>query len=438
MTKIALLTYPYLLPFFEETVSPIRSRCQIDLLSFERQHQLLNLIPALSDQYDGFCVTSALAEKFLRQAVLSINKPVLFLDKNSVNFYKSFFLILNENRDANLSRILFDTSLIRLESVRSMSDLIKNIELLEDNRTSHTNDLRLDEFINMEAQIEATAVDMWRKSQYDLIVCRFANVASLMEREHIPHIFIYPEKYRVLDILEDLIGQIHAGKQIEGLPASIVVFPVNTSQREFQEISEESIRIQKALLEFSKNYASHFTVQYLAQGYEILTSHFTIQQITGNFTGCHLSYYLFSTQGINARVGYGIGRDISGARHNAFAAKKAAETSGMSCVMTEDGHAAFLQIKPASPEAPCQYNSVINAAGKTGLSPSTVQRIRSALQFLRTDEITNHGLAEALQVTVANANRFLNVLVRSGNAEVTGMKKGLTKGRPSRIYRIRL
>jgi len=41
-------------------------------------------------------------------------------------------------------------------------------------------------------------------------------------------------------------------------------------------------------------------------------------------------------------------------------------------------------------------------------------------------------------VTVANANRFINTLLKSGHAEILTAKKNAPKGRPSRIYRIKL
>jgi predicted ArsR family transcriptional regulator len=106
--------------------------------------------------------------------------------------------------------------------------------------------------------------------------------------------------------------------------------------------------------------------------------------------------------------------------------------------VTEDGMVIPLRVSPVAHETPAQNDSVMNAADKSGLSPVTIKRIRSALHFLGVAEITNHDLADALQVTVANANRFLNALVANGFAEITGIRKSTSKGRPSRIYRIDL
>lgn len=438
MDKIAFLTHPFMLPWLEEIVDSYRERYAIDLIPYEKQHQLLNLIPSLMDQYDGFCVTNSLAGRFLYQTSPNIQKPIVFLDRNSVNYFKTFFIMLSEKRNINFSRVLVDSSMIYMENSRPLDDLVNNIAFFEENHISYSSDLSLDDFINMESQIEMNAMNLWNQGKFDVIVCRFANVASLMRRENIPYVFVWPERYRIIEALDNLLNRVRMHKQSEGLPASIMIIPNGSDLKEFQEISHDSIRIQKALLEFSRHYASNFTIQHFGQGYEILTSHMTIQRITGNFSGCQLGYFLFSTQGINVRIGYGIGQDVISARQNALQARKATEDSGTSCLVTENGQIISLQIKPAVSEVSGQKESAEDLASKAGLSLITIRRIRSALQFLGSDEITNHALAEALQVTVANANRFLNALVGSGNAEIVGMKKSMAKGRPSRIYRIQL
>ena len=68
----------------------------------------------------------------------------------------------------------------------------------------------------------------------------------------------------------------------------------------------------------------------------------------------------------------------------------------------------------------------------------TLQRIRSAVDLQGNSDITTQDLAGTLQVTVANANRFVNHLLSAGYAEVVGEKKAPLRGRPTRVYRIEL
>ena len=438
MLRIALLTYPFLLDYFEDIAASFRDQCHIDIIPFEKQHILLTLIPSIIDQYDGICVFSSLAGKFVRQANPGIKKPVHYLDRHCVDYFKTFFMMLNENRNVNFSRVLIDTSMIHTGNVRTLDDLVRDIAFFEENLITYSTELSLEDFINMESQIEKNALDIWREGRFDIIVCRFASVAEAMQRENIPYVYVYPEKHRIIDSFQNLLNHIRLEKQAEGLPASIMILMDGENRREFQEVSLESIRMQKALLEFSKNYASNFTIQFMSKGFEILTSYLTVQKITESFTCCQLGYYLFGTMGVNVRVAYGIGHDVNSARHNALQAAKASANTGTSCVVTGDGKIIPLQLKPSSKDANGQNDNNSRLAVKTGLSTVTIQRIRSALQFLGTTDITNQGLAEVLQVTVANANRFLNALVDSGHAEIVDTIKSMSKGRPSRVYRITL
>jgi hypothetical protein len=438
MYKIALLTHPFMSSYFDEAVMPFRDRCEIDLVTYEKQNELLTMIPNLVGDYDGLCVFSALVGKFINQSHPNLAKPVVYLDRHSVDYFKTFFMMIGDNRDIDFSRVLIDTYLIHPENARSLEYVAQTIAYFEERRIIFTEDISMEDFLDIETKIENISMDLWRRGKFDILVCRFANTAARMEREHIPYTYVYPEKHRIEETMDNLLNRIRLDKQTEGLPASIMIVPGGDNRREFQEISAESIRIQRALLEFSKNYSSNFTVQFMAQGYEILTSHMTVQKITGDFTSCQLGYLLFSTLGVNARIGYGIGINISVARQNAVKARKAAEDSGINCVVMSDGSMLPLQLRSASLSASGHGDGSALSTDSSGLSPVTIQRIRSALQFLGTKEVTNHNLAEALQVTVANANRFLNALVNSGNAEVVDIRKGMTKGRPSRIYRINL
>ena len=75
-------------------------------------------------------------------------------------------------------------------------------------------------------------------------------------------------------------------------------------------------------------------------------------------------------------------------------------------------------------------------AEAAGLSAPTIQRIASVSQLLGSAELTTQELASAMQVTVANANRFLNALVKSGQAHIATEKRSASKGRPRRVYHL--
>ena len=122
------------------------------------------------------------------------------------------------------------------------------------------------------------------------------------------------------------------------------------------------------------------------------------------------------------------------ARSHAAEALEEARKTGKSWLIDESG----TDMVPLSQEvAPAGAGEVYQKlAGRTGLSAMTLQRISAAMDLLGRKELTTQELAGALQVTVANANRFMNQLQAAGAAVVVGEKKAPVRGRPTRIYEI--
>jgi hypothetical protein len=246
---------------------------------------------------------------------------------------------------------------------------------------------------------------------------------------------VYPDAVRVIAVLEKLLDKVQLNRMADSFPASIMIFLVQRPINAYGEVSPESVRIQEALLEFGRDIAVNFTIQPRAQGYEVLSSRQIVRNMTSGYHNCRLRHYLFSVLGMDIRIGYGIGQDIMSARRNALEACGAAESLGNSCVVTETGNLITMN-SSAGEYGSSGRHEALGIAARSGLSVQTIGRIQSALRFRGTDEITTQDLADSLRVTVANANRFLNNLVKNGLAEIIAEKKTIAKGRPSRIYRI--
>ena len=150
---------------------------------------------------------------------------------------------------------------------------------------------------------------------------------------------------------------------------------------------------------------------------------------------CDITLELLGRLGVQPAVGYGIGPDIMTARSRAVKAAELAQRSGESQLVDDSGARPLL---PPSVDAsePAVSQQLQAAAQKAGLSVVTLQRIMSATELLGRRELTTQELAAALQVTVANANRFMNQLHTAGLAQVVGERKALTRGRPTRVYRL--
>ncbi|MDR0389421.1 MAG: hypothetical protein LBH73_05080 [Spirochaetaceae bacterium] len=434
--KIALLTYPFLSKYMKKLVRPLEERCVIDIIEFPTQYASIALIRKNLPKYDGFCVYSALLKKFIDDLPSPLTRPVFYLDGFTVDFFKTFFLILAENRQLDFAKVYTDTTLLFQDEARSLADIHKNFNNFEKDRLRYLERLNLETFMTMEGRIEAAAKEFWRRKRFSLLVCRNGYVAQAMQDAKIPYAFVYPDETRVTEILEKLLDTVQLNRMADSFPASIMVFSAQREISAYGEVSPESVRVQKALLEFGKEFAVNFTIHPRARGYELLCSRRIVRKITNGYRNCQLKHYLFSALGMDIRIGYGVGQDIMSARRNALEACGAAESLGNSAVVTEAGNLITMNSSAEERGRADRPVEAVNIAARSGLSVQTIGRIQSALHFRGSDELTTQDLAGSLQVTVANANRFLNSLVKNGLAEVIAEKKTVAKGRPSRIYKI--
>jgi hypothetical protein len=433
--KIALLTYPFLSKYMKEIIQPLKDCCEIDIIEFPTQYACIGLIQKNMAKYDGFCVYSALLKKFIQDLPSPVTKPVFYLDGLTVDFFKTFFLILAGDRQLDFSGVYIDTTLLYREDALSLADVLKNIQQFEWDRMRYPEKLTLETFMSMEGQIESAAKEFWRGGRFKLLVCRNGYIAQAMQNAGIPYVFVYPDAVRIIEGLEKLLGTVQLNRMADSFPASIMIFSALRPISAYGELNRESVKVQEALLEFGRDLAVNFTIQPRAQGYEVLSSRQIVRKITSEYHNCRLRHYLFSVLGMDIRIGYGIGQDIMSARRNALEAYGAAESLGNSCVVTETGNLITMN-SLAEEYGSSGQPEALGIAARSGLSVQTIGRIRSALSFRGTDEITTQDLADSLRVTVANANRFLNNLVKNDLAEIIAEKKTIAKGRPSRVYRI--
>ena len=75
---------------------------------------------------------------------------------------------------------------------------------------------------------------------------------------------------------------------------------------------------------------------------------------------------------------------------------------------------------------------------KTSLSQATLSKICHALKIYGRDELNAQELATILQILPRSARRILTCLTEHGYAEEIRSEMSETKGRPRKIYKIKL
>ncbi len=266
----------------------------------------------------------------------------------------------------------------------------------------------------------------------------FLGISSITEGG-IPAAFVYPTSDTVVGALDALFRDIEEKRRKEEYPAVLFLASEQNEDGVESGISMDNLILQKCLLEFDREQMAGFVVNQTRSRYEIYTAGKVVRKITDEYEKDGLGEYIFQKSGIQAWIGYGIGKTLVMARQHAAEAFEAAQKEKKSFLMKEDevltGPLGSGKKMRFAVEAPAL---VQEAAVRTGLSVSTIQRICAVAGWLEKDEMTAQDLASGLQVTVANANRFLNALLIGGYATITQKKKSGQRGRPSRIYKILL
>lgn len=413
-------------------------KCELHFYEYEHQNELVPLYNKLYEEMDGFCVTGNFSVQLLYALVKRPLKPTQSISAKSTEFFKEFFQLVNNDRTIDLSRIVIDAFLWGGDSApKTVEEFIVTDRRLVDVRMELQNQMSAEQILDSENLVLENAKKMWEAGSIDHVVCRLASAYPLLCNAGIPCSYVYPTSDTIVDAIELLNNMISIKKMEKSLPAVIYVTSKELQKDLINGANTNSFNLQKAILDFDREYTTGFVLKQSVNGYEIYTTKQVIQTITENFTNCSLRNYILSHFNMQTQIGYGIGEDVMRARYNALEACSIAKNQNESYLIMAGGSLVGpLNAKNVLNVSTSASTSIIKAAEKSGLAISTIQRILSVEELMGTNELTTQDLASSLQVTVANANRFMNALVTGGCAEIISKKKSHSKGRPSRVYRI--
>lgn len=435
--KVALLSTPEHCTYLRSITDGLSLPYDLAYEPYTHIADLPARFSAIVDRYDAFCTTGLFSRMVILRTHPECVKPVCAIAESVAEFYRLLLKLLYQNRDMDLSRVFFDHSLWLSADppVTALDYLEGTVEFGEGNRQAFLDKLSLDQLLQADELISRRALQFYDRGLLDLVVCRHSSVYLTLKDAGLPCIFAYPTAGNVRTSLERLADDIALARMGENQPGVIMLSSPTLADTGPEDVTAESIALQKCLLDFDQENTAGMLIKRAAGGFELYTTRHTLQRLTSQFTLCALSRYLLGRLGVQPAVGYGIGPDIMTARSRAVKAAELAQRSGESQLVDDSGARPLL---PPSVDAsePAVSQQLQAAAQKAGLSVVTLQRIMSATELLGRRELTTQELAAALQVTVANANRFMNQLHTAGLAQVVGERKALTRGRPTRVYRL--
>lgn len=437
--KIAVITTKLLKSHIAPAAEVLRHRCEIDYYIYEEFRQIADIYEEINESYDGICAAGFFIYEIIQRFRKDNQKPVAWVGSSLEEYYKSFFLLQNSNRDLDFSRVVLDAALLNGgKHPKSVLEMFGGGEEMnfEEQKFLLVKNISTERMMNSVSEIIECAERLWREKEIDMVVCRLSSVASELEKRGIPCTFVHPWKQNVQRSLTDFVRELEFSRLDKGLHS--VIFITADSLKGRKEGKEEFRKLEECLLQFDREKTAGFLIQKTFGGIEIYTSKQTIDRLTGHFAYCQLIPYLEQQIGMKACVGYGIGMDILQARDHALRACKGVAENGQGALMDENGVLVRLQPCGASDGERGEAVDLLPAAKAAGLSVPTIQKVISAMEILGTSQLTTQELATVLKVSVVNANRVLNSLASSGQAEVISVQKAISHGRPSRVYKVSL
>lgn len=446
--RVAFLSAPHYCEYIKQLMQyygfNFNDLCDLDFYEYNLIAELPELYRRIYDQYDGFCVTGNFTKELILQLTSFSGKPIQSIYAHSLEYFKEFFYLVNENRSIDFKRVVTDFSLwlgnrTSLPIPSNVDEFINVNRRFADLQTQLLEYVSTDDILKAEQNIITNASALFAEGNADHIVCRFATAYRKLQEKGIPCSFVYPASDTVVDTFQLLISDIRLAQMDSDLPAVLYVTSDALLSDGLTSINSNNLSIQQSLLEFDQENTAGLVIRQAPHCYEIYTTQQIVKNITDNFTNCRLRAFIFSRTGIETQIGYGIGANVMKARNNASAASKIAQRNHKSYLINQsEALVGPLEASNSTSDTKEVTPGILQAASDSRLSLSTIQRILSATEMLGTKELTTQDLASSLQVTAANANRFLNTLLKSGYAEIVSEKKSYSKGRPSRIYKILL
>ena len=441
--KLAILTAGHLLSYIENKLQDSVFKEQdvsLTVLDYRNFSYIPQLYEEVEQDYDGFLVSGTAAYYALEKGVSSPLKPTVIFDAGLENIYYGLLDLLLKNRSLDLGRVVIDVFLPPNADVTA-DHLMKLHEPGFEKIKTETfwKNRSLDELASTEDDVYHLIVKKWERGEIDYVLSRYSTIYPRLEEKNIPCTFVYPSAYQLLYAVKDCINAIAIAGMKEYMPGVIAVFKetLHSPDAALGDMDIDVLTLQKALLEFNKEYLTDYQLQKHLNGFYIFTNLKTIHRITGQFSGCSLSAFLGKHLDFKTNIAYGFARDITQARSNAAAALKVSIQEKHVYAMNESGTLLGPLDLDAAPMPTCDLTPQMEKlASRSRLSPLTIQKLKTIVDANASNEITIAELSEKLGVKQRNANRILSNLLQSGDAEIIGVRAAGTKGRPTKVYRL--
>lgn len=358
-------------------------------------------------------------------------KPIYYIPYRGASFYKVLCSALY--RKFNIDEISIDTI--------PYDDIVSGLEDMEIPYTKlHSIEddghMTIEDYLNFHKQLFA-------KGMTKAAITKSYYIKNLLEQAGIPAFCILPMRVTIRNILNLILSHFHIWR-VQESQIAVQVFDFNLfadkdSSYSVDDLYGKEISITQKLLSYAKSINGSLKTA-TGGNFYIFTTRGNLEKLTNNFNNVP---NLPTLQELNKDLracGIGLGQSASEAEFNAVIALKHActDSKGAWYVVKDDktisgplGSAEQLEYQFSAP-------ALEEISKKTALSINTLSKICHAIQVYGRNELNAQELANTLQILPRSARRILTILTENGYAEEVGLEMLEIKGRPRKIYKIKM
>lgn len=434
--KIAIITTEYLRDFINSSFRRLRPGFSYSIYSYGTFEELSDIYRSIPESTDGVITSGTFPTRIIELSFPGSARIIRTINNDDADICKLALQLISTRSGLTFDRIYADPVEV---FGASLSDYV-----FQDWETSFTARIEgvlrnkdLDYLIGMESFYRERHLQLWREGRVDVSITRFSSIMHILRDAGLTAYFVYPSLPYMAQVCHDTLQAVSLKQLQDNQIAAIIVTPEKTDDD--GEAARRHDLLQRVLGRFSALCPYDILPRKTPLGYELLTNRKTVEALTEGFSACriqrgikpHLDFFVY--------VGYGLGGNIYQARMNAMDASREASLLpfGASCLVNERDEL----IGPLQREERLVVSRDISplvreTARRSGLSYLTIQKVAAAMTAAGRQEITARELAEFLSVTPRSANRFLRALYETGIARVVDTRRGTSRGRPERVYRL--
>ncbi len=436
--KIGIIATEFLSDFIKNQIKQMDFDFEYELFLYDNFRDIPRLFSQIPDDVEGVMTSGVFPSVVIKKTFPTTEKIISLFNSDDAGICRFFLNVYKYNPHLNLQRVYDDfisligcdlPTYLHQDPVLSLNNTIEDI----------VNNMSLEEIFKVEEQRFATHIEMFKQGRVDFTVTRFSSIVKKLQNEGVKVYFPYPSFIYIAKQFNGLLRDIQVKRMQNSQPTVINIILEKLHYIKHDELNEQRqfMLLQESLVHFCGNSTLDYMIHKTHFGYEIFTDRKHILEYTDKFHGCALSAHLQSTLDFPVLVGYGIGSDLYQARLNAAnAVRESGIRQNGSFVIDVDN----TLIGPLGAQSTNITTTIDfhDRGGKkaSGLSPTTINKVITAIKSISDSKITAHELSLKLNVTPRTANRFLKAMLQNELIEVVGEKRATSKGRPERVFKL--